>query len=58
MSFGLTNAPATFQSLTNTTLQEYLNIFVTAYLDDPLVYIKGTLKKHAEAVKQVLKPLQ
>ena len=58
MPFGLTNAPATFQFLINTTLQEYLDIFVTAYLDNILAYIKSTLKKHAEAVKKVLKALQ
>ena len=58
MPFGLTNAPATFQSLINTTLQEYRNIFVTAYLNNILVYTKSTLKKHAEAVKKVLKALK
>ena len=58
MPFELTNASATFQSLINTTLREYLDIFVTAYLDNILVYTKGTLKKHAEAVKKVLKVLQ
>ena len=58
MPFELTNALATFQSLINTTLQEYLDIFVTAYLNNILVYTKGTLKEYAEAVKKVLKALQ
>ena len=58
MPFGLMNAPATFQSLINTIFQEYLNIFVIAYLDNILVYTKSTLKKHAKAVKKVLKALQ
>ena len=58
MPFELTSAPATFQSLINTTLQEYLDIFVITYLDNILVYTKSTLKKHAEAVKKVLKVLQ
>ena len=58
MPFGLTNIPATFQSFINTTLQEYLDIFVTTYLNNILVYTKGTLKKHAEAVKKVFKALQ
>ena len=58
MPFGLTNALATFQSLINTTLQKYLDLFVAAYLDNILVYTKDTLKKHAEAVKKVLKALQ
>ena len=56
MPFGLTNAPATFQSFIKITLQEYLNIFVTAYLDNILVYTIGILKEHAEAVKRFLKP--
>ena len=58
MSFGLTNAPATFQALINTTLCKYLDIFVTAYLDDILIYTKNSLKEHIQAVKKVLKALQ
>ena len=58
MPFGLTNAPATFQALINTTLCKYLDIFVTAYLDDILIYTKGTLKEHIQAVKKVFKALQ
>ena len=54
MPFGLTNALATI----NITLREYLDIFVIAYLDNILVYIKSTLKEHAKAVKNVLKALQ
>ena len=56
--FELTNAPATFQALINTTLCKYLDIFVTAYLDDILIYTKGTLKKHIQEVKKVFKALQ
>ena len=58
MPFGLTNAPATFQALINITLCKYLDIFVTAYLDDILIYTKGTLKEHIQAVKKVFKALQ
>ena len=58
MPFGLTNAPATFQALINTTLCEYLDIFVTAYLDNILIYTKGTLKEHIQEVKKVFKALQ
>ena len=58
MPFGLTNAPATFQALINITLCEYLDIFGTAYLDDILIYTKGTLKEHIQKVKKVLKVLQ
>ena len=58
MPFGFTNAPATFQALINTTLCKYLDIFVTAYLDDILIYTKGTLEEHIQAVKKVFKALQ
>ena len=46
MLFELTNAPATFQALINTTLEKYLDIFVTAYLDNMLIYIKETLEEY------------
>ena len=58
MLFGLTNALATFQALINTTLCKYLDIFVTAYLDDILIYTKGILKEHIQEVKKVFKALQ
>lgn len=38
MPFGLCNAPATFQRLMNTVLREKLDICVTVYLDDILVF--------------------
>ena len=38
MLFGLTNALATFQTLINNTLREYLDIFIIAYLDNILIY--------------------
>jgi len=46
MPYGLTNAPATFQALINDTLREYLDNFVVAYMDDILIYLKGTLGEH------------
>jgi hypothetical protein len=58
MPFGLTNAPATFQSVINSALHEYLGIFVTAYLDDVLVYSSGTLEEHVEHVRKVLRKLK
>ena len=58
MLFGLTNAPATFQSLINTILRQYLDIFVTAYIDDVLVYTNGTLEEHRQHVKKILHTLQ
>ena len=38
LPFGLCNAPSTFQSYVNKSLREFLDQFVTAYLDDTLVY--------------------
>src|SRR2546421_11420905 len=58
MPFGLTNAPATFQALINDTLREYLDDFVVAYLDDILIYTKGTLAEHQKQVRKVLRKLQ
>ena len=58
MPFSLTNTPVTFQSLINTVLQQYLDIFVTAYIDNILVYTNGTLEKYKQYVKKILHALQ
>jgi predicted aspartyl protease len=55
--FGLTGAPATFQRYINWTLREYLDEFVSAYIDDVLIYTDGTLDDHREKVKLVLSKL-
>jgi hypothetical protein len=57
MPFGLCNAPATFQALVNNTLREYLDIFVTVYLDDVLIYSKDE-EEHKKHVKLVLEALR
>ena len=57
MPFGLTNAPATFQALIEDTLQEYLDDFALAYLDDILIY-SDTYEEHVEHVKKVMRKLQ
>ncbi len=56
--FGLANAPSTFQRYINLTLQEFLDDFVSAYVDDILVFTNGTRKQHQEHVRKVLQKLQ
>ena len=38
-------------------LQEYLDIFILTYLNNILVYIKGTLEEHIGYIKKVLTKL-
>ncbi|GME75744.1 unnamed protein product [[Candida] boidinii] len=57
MPFGLTNAPATFQYLMNNVLGNFINKFVTVYLDDILIY-SDTTKEHEDHIIQVLKKLR
>ncbi|KAI1006053.1 hypothetical protein K3495_g2163 [Podosphaera aphanis] len=57
MPFGLSNAPSTFQNYINNTLQEYLDVFCTAYLDDVLVY-SNSRKEHRHHVNLVLDKLR
>ena len=57
MSFGLTNAPASFQELINDTLREYLDIFVLAYLDDILIFLTD-YKQHIQYIRIVLQKLR
>jgi hypothetical protein len=52
--FGLTGAPAAFQRYINSVLQDYLDDFVSAYVDDVLIYSSGSLKDHRKKVGQVL----
>ena len=56
MPFGLCNAPETFQGYINKSLQEYLDVFCMAYLDDMLIYTRKG-KNHASHVFQMLKRL-
>lgn len=56
--FGLANAPSTFQRYVNWTLQEFLDEFVSAYLDDILVFSSGSLQDHCEKVSKVLQRLK
>ena len=56
--FGLTGAPATFQRFINQTLREYLDDFVSAYVDDIIIYSHGSLADHRRKVGKVLQKLQ
>ena len=57
MSFGLTNAPATFMRLMNSIFHEYLNKFIIICIDDILAYSK-TKEEHAEHLRLVLTKLR
>jgi Reverse transcriptase (RNA-dependent DNA polymerase)./Integrase core domain. len=57
LPFGLTNGPATFQAFINSALQEFLDRFCSAYMDDILIW-SDTLEEHREHVRQVLHRLR
>ena len=57
MPFGLTNAPASFQRFIFSVLEDYLDVFVVAYLDDILVFSK-TIEEHRIHNRKVLQKLR
>ncbi|XP_015169874.1 uncharacterized protein [Solanum tuberosum] len=57
MSFGLTNAPATFVELINGVLRPYLDSFVIVFIGDILVYSK-TEEDHVRHLRIVLQRLR
>jgi hypothetical protein len=57
MTFGLTNAPATFMRMMDDILQPFTNTFVVVYLDDILIYSK-TWTEHLQHIQQVLHTLR
>ncbi|GBG65167.1 hypothetical protein CBR_g49963 [Chara braunii] len=60
MLFGLTNAPAIFQSLMDKVLREQIGRFVVVYLNDILIFSKSIEEhmKHLEEVYIILKKTQ
>jgi hypothetical protein len=57
LSFGLTNAPETFQGVMNQIFHKYLGKFVLVYLDDILVFSKNE-EEHIVHMSKVLKILR
>lgn len=57
MPFGLTNGPSTFQRFINDTFMDYLDNFVTAFVDDLLIYSSNELE-HKMHVQKVLERLR
>src|SRR4030095_11807256 len=56
MLFDLKNESSTFQHYINNKLHDFLNVFVTAYIDDILIY-SNSLSEHQQHVQMVLKQL-
>ena len=52
--FGLANGPSTFQKYINWTLKDFLDDFVSAYINDILIYTNGSRAEYEEQVKKVL----
>ena len=57
LSFGLANAPATFQAVMDRIFRPHIDKFVICYLDDILVYSK-TLEEHLQHLRVVLDVLR
>jgi hypothetical protein len=56
MPFRLTNVLATFQRFINKVLGEHLDVFIVAYLNDILIFLK-TKEQHIKYIQAILKKL-
>jgi hypothetical protein len=57
-SFGLTSAPATFQRYINNVLGEFSNNFVSAYIDDIIIFTNEFLQNHKNQILRIIKKLK
>ncbi|KAH0669267.1 hypothetical protein KY285_023426 [Solanum tuberosum] len=57
MSFGLTNAPATFMDIMNIVFKPYLDMFVIIFIDHILIYSRSE-EDHASHLRIVLQTLK
>jgi len=57
-SFELANAPSTFQKFINWILREHLDDFLTAYVNDILIFSESTLENHENKIATILEKLR
>ena len=57
MFFGLCNSPATFQTMMNKIFADMEDV-VVVYIDDIMIFTKGSLAEHQAKVKEVLQRLR
>ncbi len=50
MPFGLPNAPATFETIMNNILREFMNLRVVVSIDNIVVFSKSEMKHHVLVV--------